>query len=65
MKNHDDIMWENCEIIIIFPIFGQFGTIRKPEEWFPEECFVKVLFSLIVFFYLTKTESRTRKSLTL
>ena len=24
-------MSENCGVIVIFPIYGQFGTIRKPE----------------------------------
>ena len=22
----------NCEVIIMFPIYGQFGAIRKPES---------------------------------
>ena len=26
---YDDIMPENCEIIAIFPIYSQFGTIWK------------------------------------
>ena len=27
----DDVMSENCEVIAIFPIYGQFGVIRKPD----------------------------------
>ena len=42
----------NCDVIVNFPIYGQFGAIRKP---------VNVAFSLIVTFYLTKTESRTKR----
>ena len=25
-------MSENCDAIVIFPIFGQFGAIRKPDS---------------------------------
>ena len=28
-KFDDDIMSENCDVIIIFPIYGQFEVIRK------------------------------------
>ena len=27
-----DDMLTNCETIVIFPIFGQFGAIRKPDS---------------------------------
>ena len=27
----DDIMSKNCDVIAFFPIYGQFGTIRKPD----------------------------------
>ena len=30
-KFDDDIMPLNCDVIVIFPIFGQFGAIRKPD----------------------------------
>ena len=26
-----DVLSKNCDVIFIFPIFGQFGTIRKPD----------------------------------
>ena len=26
------IMSLNCEVIVIFPIYGQFGAIRKPDS---------------------------------
>ena len=30
-KFDDDVMWENCDVIVIFPIYGQFGEIWKPD----------------------------------
>ena len=27
----DNVMSENCEVIAIFAIYGQFGVIRKPD----------------------------------
>ena len=30
-KLDDNIMPLNCDVIVIFPIFGQFGAIRKPD----------------------------------
>ena len=52
-------MSENCDVIVIFRIFGQFGAVLIPNT---ESA--KVMFSVIVTFYLTKTEDRTKKSLT-
>ena len=31
-KFDDDVMYQNCDVIVIFPIFGQFGAIRKPDS---------------------------------
>ena len=31
-KFDDDAMSWNCDVIIIFPIYGQFGAIRKPDS---------------------------------
>ena len=32
-KNFDeDVMSENCDVIDIFPIYDQFGPIRKPDS---------------------------------
>ena len=54
-------MSENCDVIVIFRIFGQFGAVQKPDSrhrvW-------KVMFSVIVTFCLTKTENKTKKPLT-
>ena len=30
-KFDDDVMSANCDVIVIFLIYGQFGTIRKPD----------------------------------
>ena len=30
-KCDDDIMSESCDFILIFSIYGQFGTILKPD----------------------------------
>ena len=35
LKNFDDgIMSTNCDVIVIFPIYGQFGAIWKPVSGF-------------------------------
>ena len=31
-KIDDDVMPENYDIIVTFPIYGQFGVIRKPDS---------------------------------
>ena len=31
-KIDDDIMSGNCDVIVIFPVYGQFGAIRKPDS---------------------------------
>ena len=31
-KFDDDVMSANCDVIVIFPIYGQFGEIRKPDS---------------------------------
>ena len=28
----DNVMSKNCDVIVIFPIYGQFGAIRKPDS---------------------------------
>ena len=34
-KFDDDVMSENCDVIHIFPIYGQFGATRSriPDVW--------------------------------
>ena len=31
-KFDDDVMSENCDIIVIFRSFGQFGAVRRPDS---------------------------------
>ena len=31
-KNDDDIIPANCDVIVIFQIYGQFGAIQKPDS---------------------------------
>ena len=31
-KFDDDVMSENCDVITIFPIYGQFGAICRPDS---------------------------------
>ena len=31
-KIDDDVISANCDVIVIFSIYGQFGTIRKPDS---------------------------------
>ena len=31
-KFDDDIMSANCDVIVIFPIYGQSGAIQKPDS---------------------------------
>ena len=30
-KSDDDVMSENCDVIVIFPIFGHFGAPQTPS----------------------------------
>ena len=31
-KFSDDVMSANCDVIVIFPIYGQFGAIQTPDS---------------------------------
>ena len=31
-KFFDDVVSENCDVIVIFTIYGQFGAIQKPDS---------------------------------
>ena len=60
-KFGDHIVSENCNIIAIFSIYGQFEAIRKPDSG-------RIVSKTCIFInsnvYLTKPENRTKKSLT-
>ena len=60
-KIYDNVMSENCDLIAILPIYGQ---LEQFECRIPDIESIKHVFSLIVTFYLTKTENRTIISLT-
>ena len=55
------VIMANCEVIVTFPIYGQFGTTRKPDAG---RIFCKTYIFINSNLFLTKTESRTKKSLT-
>ena len=42
---HNDVMSENCDVIVIFQIYGQFEAIRNAKP-------IKLTFSLTVTCYL-------------
>ena len=54
-------MSTNCDVIVIFSIFDQLGAIQKSDSG---RIVLKLTFSLIVPFYLTKTKNRAKESLT-
>ena len=57
-KIDDDVMSENCDVIVIFRGFGQFGTVWRPDSGH------RVCRSYVVSssnLCLTKTENRTKK----
>ena len=31
-KDDDDVISTNWDVIIVFPIYGQFGAVRKPDS---------------------------------
>ena len=56
-----DVMSENCDVIVIFRIFGQFGAVRRPDSGH-RVCKSYVFCNSNLCF--TKTENRTKKYLT-
>ena len=60
-KRYNDVVLANYNVIFIFTIYSQFGAIRKPDSG---RISVQLTFSLTITFYLTKTENRTKTSLT-
>ena len=60
-KFDNDVMLGYCNVIVIFPIYGQFRAIQKPD-------FRRRVCKTYIFiksnFYLTKTENKTKKFLT-
>ena len=57
-----DFMSQNCEVVALFPIYGQFGAILKLDSRsIVCKTYVFIMYST---FYLTKNEKRSKKSLT-
>ena len=54
-------MSANCDVIVIFLIYGQFGAIRKPDYG---GIAAKTCIFINSHLYLIKTQNRTKKSLT-
>ena len=60
-KSDDDLMSK----IVTSLLFFQFtGNMEQSISQIPDALSVKHIFSLIVTFYLTKTQNRTKKSIT-
>ena len=60
-KIDDEFILANCEVIVIFPNYGQLGAIQKP---YSGRIVCKTNIFLTVTFYLTKTENSTKQFLT-
>ena len=56
-KFDDEVMSANWDVIVIFPIYGQFEAIRKPDSG-------RIACKTYIFirnnFYLTKNENKTK-----
>ena len=61
-KFDDDVMSENCDIIVIFFLF--LANLEQSGGWILNTVSADVMFSVTVTFCLTKPENRTKKSLT-
>ena len=60
-KVDDDLISVNCDVI---NFLESMANLYRSGIRIPDELYVKRTFSSIVTFYLTKSESRTKKSLT-
>ena len=56
-----DIMSENYDVSVIF---GFLANLEQSGGRIPDKEFAKIILSVIATFCLTKTENRTKKSLT-
>ena len=60
-KFDGEVMSANCDVIVFFPIYGEFAAIRKPDSG-------RMVCKTYIFinnnlFYFTKTDNKTKKSL--
>ena len=57
-KINDEVISVNFDVIVISPIYGKFGAIRKPDS---ERMISKTyIFINSITFYLTRTENMTK-----
>ena len=55
----------SCQkIVMSLSFFGFLANLEQSEGWIPDTESAEVMFSVTVTFCLTKTENRTKKSLT-
>ena len=53
-KTNDDVMLANWDVIVIFPIYGQFGAILKPDS---RHIICKTYISLTVTFFILQKQN--------
>ena len=53
-ESGDYVVLANCDVVVIFPVYGKFGAIRKLDSG---HMVCNYLFSSTATFYLTKTEN--------
>ena len=58
---NDDVVSRNCDAIVVFLIYDEFGAIQKPDSG-PAVC--KTYIFINNNFLSTKTENETKKNLT-
>ena len=55
----------SCQkIVTSLSFFGFLTNLEQSRDWIPDTESAKVMFSVIVTYFLTKPENRTKKSLT-
>ena len=57
---NEDVMSENCDVIVIFQILAK---LEQSGGWIPGTESAEVMFSVTITFCFTNTENRTKKSL--
>ena len=57
-KINDEVISVNFDVIVISPIYGQFGAIRKPDSG--RMISKTYIFINSITFYLTRTENMTK-----
>ena len=58
-RTDNAVISENFDVIVFFPIYGQFTAVWKPDSG---RMVYKTIFSSIVTFYFRDTQNITKKS---